>query len=47
MHVRLCAQVRGLRLRLPQPEDRNLSMAAEIVSIPGIPTDSKQLVTSL
>lgn len=43
MHVRLCAQVRGL----PQPEDRNLSMAAEIVSIPGIPTDSKQLVTSL
>lgn len=25
----------------PQPEDRNVSMTAEIVSIPEIPTDSK------
>lgn len=30
---------------LPQPEDRNLSMAAEIVSIPEIPSVSKQPAT--
>ena len=30
---------------LPRPEDRNLSMAAEIVGIPEIPPDSKQPVT--
>lgn len=29
----------------PRPEDRNLSMAAEIVGIAGIPSDSKQPVT--
>jgi len=29
-----------------RPEDRNLSMAAEIVNIPEIPLDSKQPVTS-
>ncbi len=29
----------------PRPEDRNLSMAAEIVGIPGIPLDSEQPAT--
>lgn len=39
-HMWVCALV-----CFPGPEDRNLSMAAEIVGIPGIPPDSKQPVT--
>lgn len=34
-----------VRVCFPGPEDRSLSMAAEIVGIPGIPPDSKQPVT--
>jgi len=41
----LCALESVYVCVLPQPEDRNLSMAAEIVSIPEIPPDSKQPAT--
>lgn len=38
----LCARRTAYACVFPRPEDRNLSMAAEIVSIPEIPPDSKQ-----
>ena len=40
-----CTPERACVRALPRPEDRNLSMAAEIVGIPEIPPDSKQPVT--